>query len=57
MWIVAIVMVVGLLVHLLVNKPDPPATRFAEAGRIMFWTGLLVILFRLASQPLPHLFG
>lgn len=36
-----IVCIIGLIIYAIADQPKP-----AEIGRLMFWTGLLISLFR-----------
>jgi hypothetical protein len=54
-WIILfLVAVVGLLIYMLSNKPEP-VNKLAEVGRIMFFCGLLALLFLLAGHVFPAL--
>jgi hypothetical protein len=48
-YIPAIVMLVGLALFIWSHTPkDRPVTWPREVGRIMFWVGLLIVLFRVS---------
>jgi len=47
------VLIIGWLMFMLA-KPESP--KVAEVGKIVFWTSLLVVLFKLSVTTLPGLF-